>query len=79
MKTEYLLDNHVIRLEYKEDCVKIYWYYNSNWDCTDFLYDIENKKFFAFADRNFLTNRQDKMLREKIERFVKRNKKSKEK
>jgi hypothetical protein len=75
MKNEYFIDNHIIKLEYKENVVKVYFYYNNNWDCTDFLYDIEEKRFFAFSDKNFLTDRQEKILKEKIERFAKRNRK----
>lgn len=75
MKNEYFIDNHIIKLEYKENVVKVYFYYNNNWNCTDFLYDIEEKRFFAFSGGNFLTTRQEKLLEEKIERFVKRNRK----
>lgn len=69
---EILIDNHIILLEKKKiDFIKIYFYYDNNLKCTDFLYDIKNKKFFAFSSNNFLTSRQEKILKIKIEKYIK--------
>lgn len=69
---ELLIDNHIVELEYKSNVVKVYFYYNNNLNCTDFLYDIEEKSFFAFSNNNFLTSRQEKLLKRKIEKFIKK-------
>ena len=71
-----LIDNHIILLENKIDFIKIYFYYDNNFKCTDFLYDIKNKKFFAFSSNNFLTSRQEKLLKTKIEKYIKNSKKA---
>ena len=71
-----LIDNHIVLLENKIDFIKIYFYYDNNLKCTNFLYDIKNKKFFAFSNNNFLTNRQENLLKTKIEKYIKNSKKA---
>ena len=73
---EILIDNHIVLLENKIDFIKIYFYYDNNLKCTDFLYDIKNKKFFAFSNNNFLTSRQETLLKTKIEKYIKNYKRA---
>ena len=66
------IDKHIVSIECKNfdliggNIYTIYFYYHNNDYCTRFLYDINENKFFAFENGNFLTKRQQQLLLNKI-------------
>lgn len=49
---------------------KIWWNYDNNTTSTDFLYNEEEDKFYAFSYQNFLTNKQEQELKDKIHNIL---------
>lgn len=66
------IDRHDVELDYNllnaENTVKVWYSYNSNFTCTDFMYDFSDNKFKAFSNSNLLTARQEKLLKKAIKK-----------
>lgn len=39
------IDNHIVELEKGNEYIKIWWNYNNNFSCTNFLYNIKEKNY----------------------------------
>ena len=66
------IDNHTItttRAIFEDiDVIIIYFDYNNNMDCITLYYDLK-KQCYLYHYKNILTNRQKKLLEDKINKY----------